>query len=402
MESGHAFIPYGKQCLEDDDIAAVVEVLKSDWITQGPTIAKFEKAVADKAGALYGVAVATGTAALHCACFASGIKEGDEVITSPITFAASGNCALFLGASVKFVDIRPDTYCMDSEKLEAAITQRTKAIIPVDFAGQPCDMDEICAIAKQHDIPVIHDAAHSLGADYKGKPVGSLADMTIFSFHPVKHITTGEGGMIVTDNKESADRLMLFRTHGITNNDNSMILSEQAADNENLNKADKNPVTKSPWYYEMQELGYNYRITDIQCALGISQLKKLDRFISRRREIAQRYNKAFGQSPYLITPYVKPGRQSAWHLYMLRLRLDKIKKTRRQVFEQLRSLKIGVHVHYIPLHLQPYYRDRFGYKRGDFSQAEAYYDSALTIPLYPSMSDDDCGRVISSVLETVK
>ena len=397
----HNFIPYGKQHLDDDDIEAVVKTLKSDWITQGPAISEFEKAVANKVGAQYAVAVATGTAALHCACFAAGIGKGDEIITSPITFAASGNCALFLGAAVRFVDIRPDTYCMDYQKLEEAITPRTKAIVPVDFAGQPCDMDEINAIARKHNITVIEDAAHSLGAVYKGKPVGALAPMTIFSFHPVKHITTGEGGMVVTDNKELAEKLMLFRTHGITNNDNCMILKEQAADNENPSQTGENPDTRSPWYYEMQELGYNYRITDIQCSLGLSQLKKLDHFITRRREIVQHYDEAFARSQYLITPHVEPDRQSAWHLYMLRLRLDKMNKKRREVFEQLRALGIGVHVHYIPLHLQPYYRATFGYKRGDFPEAEAYYDSALTIPLFPGMTDDDCEQVIRSILETV-
>lgn len=397
----HNFIPYGRQHLDDDDIEAVVKTLKSDWITQGPAISEFEKAVANKVGAQYAVAVATGTAALHCACFAIGIGKGDEIITSPITFAASGNCALFMGASVRFVDIRSDTYCMDYQKLEEAITPRTKAIIPVDFAGQPCDVDEINAIARKHNLTVIEDAAHSLGAVYKGKPVGTLSPMTIFSFHPVKHITTGEGGMIMTSDKTFAEKMRLFRTHGITNNDNHMILKEQAADNENSRQTGKNPVTRSPWYYEMQELGYNYRITDIQCSLGLSQLKKLDHFIARRREIVQRYNEAFARSPYLVTPYLEPDRQSAWHLYMLRLRLDKMSKRRREVFEQLRALGIGVHVHYIPLHLQPYYRTSFGYKRGDFPEAEAYYDSALTIPLFPGMTDDDCERVIRSVLKTV-
>lgn len=401
MESEKTFIPYGKQCLKDDDIAAVVEVLKSDWITQGPTIAKFEKAVANKTGAQYAVAVATGTAALHCACFAAGIGDGDEIITSPITFAASGNCALFLGASVKFVDIRTDTYCMDPKRLEAAITPKTKAIIPVDFAGQPCDMDEVCAIAKKHNICVIHDAAHSIGATYKNRQVGSLADMTIFSFHPVKLITTGEGGMIVTDDEEIAEKLSLFRTHGITNDDNSMLCIEQSADNES-SFAKEQYKTRSPWYYEMQTLGYNYRITDLQCALGLSQLKKLDGFIQRRRAIAAKYNEEFSKSPYLIVPHQEDDRQSVWHLYMLRIKLDKTKKTRRQIFEQLRALKVGVHVHYIPLHLQPYYMDKFGYKRGDFPKAEAYYDSALTIPLFPAMSDKDCERVIRSVLETVE
>lgn len=396
------FIPYGRQSLDDDDIEAVVKTLKSDWITQGKTISEFENAVANKTGVRYAVAVATGTAALHSACFAAGIGNGDEIITSPITFAASGNCAIFLGASVKFVDIQADTYCMDSQRLEEAITPRTKAIIPIDFAGQPCDMDEINAIARKHNLTVIEDAAHSLGAIYKGKPVGALAPMTTFSFHPVKHITTGEGGMVVTDNKELAEKLMLFRTHGITNNDNCMILKEQAADNETPSQTGGNPDTRSPWYYEMQALGYNYRITDIQCSLGLSQLRKLDRFVARRLEIVERYNEAFEQSPLLVTPYVKSDRQSAWHLYMIRLRLDKMSKGRREVFEQLRALGIGVHVHYIPLHLQPYYRDKFGYKRGDFPEAEAYYDSALTIPLFPGMTDDDCEHVIKSVLETVE
>jgi len=402
MNEIKTYIPYGKQSLSDEDIEAVVKVLKSDWITQGPVIAEFEAAIAAKVNARYGVAVATGTAALHCACFAAGVQAGDEVITSPVTFAASGNCALFLGASVKFVDIRPDTYCMDPRKLETAITDRTKAIIPVDFAGQPCDMDEISAIARQHGISVIHDAAHSLGATYKSRPVGSLADMTIFSFHPVKHITTGEGGMIVTDSEEMTAKLKLFRTHGITNNDNQMILNDQAADNENSFTDRSGPPSRAPWYYEMQALGYNYRITDLQCALGLSQLNKLDAFIERRRQIADRYNESFGQHPNLIIPYLEADRQSAWHLYMLRLRLDKIKKTRRQIFEELRALKIGVHVHYIPLHLQPFYRDRFGTKRGDFPEAEAYYDSALTIPLYPAMTEQDCERVITGVLKTVE
>ncbi len=394
------YIPYARQSLDADDIEAVVETLRSDWITQGPKINEFEKAVAAKVQAQYAIAVSTGTAALHCACFAAGITKGDEVITSPITFAASGNCALFLGASVKFVDIRPDTYCIDYKKLESAITFRTKAIIPVDFAGQPCDMDEINAIAKKYHLIVIHDAAHSLGAAYKNRPVGSLADMTILSFHPVKHITTGEGGMVLTDGEQLAKQLRLFRTHGITSNEESMILRDQAADNNGLNGGNGN--SKAAWYYEMQALGYNYRITDMQCALGLSQLKKLDDFINRRRKIVERYNQAFKESPFIIIPHVEKDRQSAWHLYMLRLRLDKMTKTRRQVFEELRSLGIGVHVHYIPLHLQPYYQKNFGYKRGDFPQAESYYDSALTIPLFPSMTDEECRYIIEGVLKTVQ
>lgn len=389
-------IPYARQFLDSSDIKAVIHTLRSGWITQGPKIEEFERAVAAKAKTKYAVAVATGTAALHCACFAAGIKKGDEVITSPITFVASGNCAFFLGATVKFVDIRQDTYCIDPQKLELAITPKTKVIIPVDFAGQPCDMDEINAIAKKYNIKVIQDAAHSSGATYKGRPVGSLATMTIFSFHPVKHITTGEGGMILTDDELLAKKLRLFRTHGITSDEDSMILKEQAADNGSTGNS------RAPWYYEMQALGYNYRITDIQCALGLSQLKKLDRFIKRRREIAERYNKVFGKSPYFIIPYIEKDRQSVWHLYMLRLKLDKMTKTRRQVFEELRALGIGVHVHYIPLHLQPYYQRRLHYRKGDFPIAEAYYESAITIPLFPSMSNEECDRVIEAVLKTVQ
>lgn len=397
-----SFIPYGKQTIDDEDIQAVVATLKSDWLTQGPKISEFEAAVAKKVGARYAVAVATGTAALHCACYAAGIREGDEIITSPITFAASGNCALFLGANVKFVDIRPDTYCMDYTQLESVITNKSKAIIPVDFTGQPCDMEEINAIAKKHRLLVIEDAAHAIGATYRDKPVGSLADMTIFSFHPVKHIAMGEGGMIVTDNKRLYDQLKLFRTHGITNENDKMLLKSQAFDNDNLFNGDIEFNTRAPWYYEMQALGYNYRITDIQCALGLTQLSKLDQFIAQRRRIVQRYNEAFGASDFLIVPFQEADRENAWHLYMLRLNLKQMIKTRRQVFEELRALKIGVHVHYIPVHLLPYYRDKFGFNRGDFPQAEHYYDTALTVPLFPSMTDQEVDRVIKTILETVK
>lgn len=396
------FIPYARQSLDDEDIEAVVKVLKGDWLTQGPNIPAFEKAIAGRIGARHGVAVATGTAALHCACFAAGIGPGDEIITSPITFAASGNCALFLGAAVKFADIRPDTYCMDPAKLEAAITPKTKAVIPVDYTGQPCDIDEINAIASRHGLTVIQDSAHALGATYKGKPVGALSEMTIFSFHPVKHVAMGEGGLIATNDNGLADKLRLFRTHGITNDSSHMLLPELAADNENLQAGRTNPESRAPWYYEMQALGFNYRITDFQCALGSSQLRKLDRFLERRKAIAERYTAAFSDSPYLVVPRQEADRESAWHLYMLRLRLDRLGKTRRRIFEELRGQGIGVHVHYIPLHLQPYYREKFGHKRGDFPEAEAFYDSALTIPLFPAMSDADVERVIAAISQTLK
>ena len=393
------FIPYGKQSVDEEDIQAVVDVMKGDWLTQGPKIAEFEKTLSARVGAGFGVALATGTAALHAACFAAGIGEGDEILTAPITFAASGNCALFLGAHVRFVDVRPDTYCLDPKKLEKAITKKTKAVIPVDFAGQPCDMEEINAIAKKHGLTVIHDAAHSLGASYRKNPVGSLADMTIFSFHPVKLITTGEGGMVVTSRKDLDAKLRLFRTHGITTEE-SLMSGSAVSDNEG--PCVSNPPGRAGWYYDMIALGYNFRITDLQCALGLSQLKKLEGFIRRRREIALRYTEAFSKNDCLIPPHQEKDRQSAWHLYMLRLRLDRLKKSRRQIFDELRSLGIGVHVHYIPLHLLSYYRKRFGHKRGDFPIAEAYYDSALTLPLFPSLTDEDVDRVIRTVLETCR
>ena len=394
-------IPYGRQWIDDDDVAAVAEALRADWLTQGPTIAEFERAVAARVGAKHGVAFANGTAALHAACFAAGMGPGDEVITSPITFVASANCALYLGARIAFADIRPDTYCLDPEKLELAITPATKAIVAVDHTGQPCDLGEIGAIAKHHRITLIEDAAHALGATYRGKPVGALSDMTMFSFHPVKHITTGEGGMITTEDPDLARKMRVFRNHGISRDAASMGLGDQAADNVGGVKPGRNPATPAPWYYEMQALGFNYRITDIQCALGLSQLKKLDRSLERRREISQRYTDAFANSRVLVTPYQEPDRESAWHLYVIRLRLDAMAKTRRQVFEDLRHGNIGVNVHYVPVHLQPYFRERFGFSRGDFPEAEAYYDSALTVPLFPALTDNECDRVIEAVLETV-
>ena len=394
-------IPYGRQWIDDDDVAAVAEALRADWLTQGPTIAEFERAVAARVGAKHGVAFANGTAALHAACFAAGMGPGDEVITSPITFVASANCALYLGARIAFADIRPDTYCLDPEKLELAITPATKAIVAVDHTGQPCDLGEIGAIAKHHRITLIEDAAHALGATYSGKPVGALSDMTMFSFHPVKHITTGEGGMITTEDPDLARKMRVFRNHGISRDAASMGLGDQAADNVGGVKPGRNPATPAPWYYEMQALGFNYRITDIQCALGLSQLKKLDRSLERRREISQRYTDAFANSRVLVTPYQEPDRESAWHLYVIRLRLDAMAKTRRQVFEDLRHGNIGVNVHYVPVHLQPYFRERFGFSRGDFPEAEAYYDGAITLPLHPTMTDEDCARVIDAVLGAV-
>jgi UDP-4-amino-4,6-dideoxy-N-acetyl-beta-L-altrosamine transaminase len=375
-------IPYATQWIEDDDIQAVAEVLKSDYLTTGPKITEFEQTFAQYVGAKYAVAVSSGTAALHAACFAASIKEGDEVITTPMTFAASANCVLYCGGRPVFADIDPNTYNIGSNAIENCITPKTKAIIPVHFTGQPCDMDDINRIAKEHDLIVIEDAAHALGATYKSKRVGAISDMTCFSFHPVKHITTGEGGIITTDDENLYKKLIQFRSHGITR------------DREILEHDD------GPWYYEQQFLGYNYRMTDIQAALGISQLKKIDRFISRRMEIADRYNKAFSGTESIITPYQLDETQSAWHLYILQLKLDKLKTSRKEVYTALQQKGIGINVHYIPVYYHPYYK-QMGYKKGLCPNAERLYERIITIPLYPKMSDEDIEYVIDAVKETV-
>jgi len=403
MVAKTSYIPYGHQSIDESDIAAVVDILKSEWLTQGPVVAEFEEAVARRTGAKYAVAVSSGTAALHCACFAAGVGSGDEIITAPITFAASGNCARYLGADVQFVDVHPDSYCLDPARLEAAINGRTRAIIPVDFTGRPCDIDAINAIAARHGITVIEDAAHSFGATYKSQTVGALADMTIFSFHPVKLITTGEGGMIVTNDDELAVKLRMFRSHGTTKGEFTPLAEpEQGADNDNQYRNGPRRGSKARWYYEMQLLGFNYRISDFQCALGLNQLGKMDHFLERRRLIAERYNKAFNGHALIRTPQATGNWESAWHLYVVNLNLKHMVRTRRQVFEELRERNIGVHVHYIPLHLHPYYRETYGYKRGDFPVSEAYYDTALTLPLYPGLNDAEFERVVDGVLSSVR
>ena len=305
------YIPYGTQSISEEDIQAVVDVLRSDYLTTGPKVAEFEKKVAEYVGAKYAVAIANGTAALHAACFAAGIKEGDEVITTPITFAASANCALYCGAKPVFADIDSDTYNISPKEIEKKITDKTKAIIPVHYTGQPCDMDTILEIAKKHHLIVIQDAAHALGADYKGKRIGSIPDMTTFSFHPVKHITTGEGGMIVTNDEKLYERLVLFRSHGITRDEK--LLHKKEGD----------------WYYEQLALGYNYRITDIQCALGVSQLKRLDEFVAKRRALVKRYNEAFGGAKGIKIPAQQEGCNSSWHLYVIQV------EHRKEVFDKL-------------------------------------------------------------------
>ena len=375
-------LPYGRQWIDEDDIAAVVETLRSPWITQGPAIEQFEKDLAEYAGAKYAVAFTNGTAALHGACFAAGIGPGDEVITTPLTFLASSNCVLYCGGKPVFADIRPDTYNLDPDTVLTSITNRTKAIIAVDFSGQPAEMDRMGMIARDHALVLIEDAAHSLGAEFGGRRTGSMADMTMFSFHPVKHVTTGEGGVIVTDNAAYAEKLRLFRSHGMTR------------DPQLLTRND------GPWYYEMHALGYNYRMTDLQAALGSSQLKKLDRFVQRRREITAAYDSAFLNIEGLTTPYQHPSSNSSWHLYVLRWNGQLLTGGRDRAFEELRSRNIGVHVHYIPVYLQPYY-ESLGYERGSCPQAENYYAEALSLPVFPAMSEKDIEDVIQSVLEVV-
>lgn len=367
-------IPYGKQTIEQDDIQAVVDVLQSDFLTTGPKIAEFEQTVADYVGAKYAVAISNGTSALHAACFAAGIGPGDEVITTPLTFAASANCVLYCGGTPVFADVDPKTYNIDPEDIRRKITDRTKAIIAVHLAGQPCDMDAIHSIAREHGLIVIEDGAHALGSVYKGKKVGSMSDMTTFSFHPVKPITTGEGGMIVTDNEDFYKKMILFRSHGITRDDSMMTRND------------------GPWFYQQFNLGYNYRITDIQCALGCSQMKKLDRFLARRKEIVARYNEAFADCDNIITPYQLSDTESGWHLYIVQVK----KCDRRQVFENMREKGIGVNVHYIPVYMHPYYQEH-GYENVHCANAEEIYSHIISLPLYPGLTSEQQDYVIDTL-----
>lgn len=375
-EGEKMYIPYGRQTIEEDDIQAVVEVLKSDYLTTGPKISEFESKVCEYTGAKHAVAISNGTAALHAACFAAGIGVGDEVITTPITFVASANCVLYCGGTPVFADVDPKTYNIDPDDIKRKITNKTKAIIAVHMAGQPCDMDAIHAIAKEHKLIVIEDGAHALGSEYKGKKIGGLSDMTTFSFHPVKPITTGEGGMIMTNDDDLYQKLLLFRSHGITRDKDMLINNE------------------GPWFYEQQYLGFNYRMTDIQAALGLNQMSKLDDFINRRRELVKRYDKAFSDCENIITPYQLEATNSGWHLYIIQV----IGCDRREVFEKLREAGIGVNVHYIPVYKHPYYQNN-GYADTYCKNAEEIYKHIISIPLFPGLTEQQQDEVIEKIKE---
>jgi perosamine synthetase len=371
-------IPYGKQSIDEEDIRAVVEVLRSDWLTTGPKVAEFEELFARKVGASHAVAVSSGTAALHAAAYALNIGPGDEVIAPAMTFAATANCVVFQGGTPVFADVDPETLLLDPASAEARITRRTRAIIAVDYAGQPCDYDALRAFADRNSLALADDACHALGGMYKGRPVGSLADLSTFSLHPVKHITSGEGGVVTTDDPDLAKRMRFFRNHGITTDHRQR---------EDLGS----------WFYEMVDLGYNYRLTDFQCALGASQLRKLSAWVLRRREIAAQYDAAFADAPGVRPLAVRPDAYHAYHLYVIRLEAREPGRDRATVFRSLREAGIGVNVHYIPVHLHPYYRKRFGTRPGDCPVAEDAYERILSLPMYPGMSNGQVDEVIGAV-----
>lgn len=376
-------IHYGRQCIEQDDIDAVTEVLKSDYLTCGPAIDKLEQKLCEVTGAKYAVAVSNGTAALHVAALAAGFREGDEVIVSSITFAASSNCVLYCGATPVFADINPETYNIDPKSVRRLITPRTKGVIAVDFTGQAVELDEIRSICEEHHLILIEDAAHSIGTKYKGQPVGSIADMTTFSFHPVKTVTCGEGGAITTNDEQLYQKLSLYRKHGITKRSDRMVNKGQGA-----------------WYYEQLELGYNYRMTDFQAALLLSQLSKLPRFAARRRELVERYNRAFEKMPELFVQKEIPESDTTRHLYILRIRPERLTCDRKQFFEAMTAENTVPQVHYLPVYYHPYY-EKLGYTRGLCPNAEKYYEEVMSIPLFYFMTDEDADDVIHAVRKIV-
>lgn len=375
-------IPYGRQWIDEADIAAVVEALRSDWLTTGPRVAEFEQAFARVTGSVEAVAVSSGTAALHAIMHAAGIGVGDEVIVPAMTFAASANCVVYQGGRPVFADVRPDTLLLDPDSVVTKITSRTRAIVAVDYAGQACDYDVLLQIARERNLLLVADSCHSLGGSYQGRPVGSLASMSAFSLHPVKPITAGEGGMITTDDPELACRLRVFRNHGITTDHRQR---EQ----------------QGSWFYEMVELGYNYRLTDIQCALGLSQLAKLPAWVERRQAIARRYDDALSGLDGIRALSVHPEVSHAYHLYVVRLDADALGLDRSAVFARLREQGVLVNVHYVPVHLHPFYRRQFGTRPGQCPVAEAAYEQILSLPIFPAMSEAQVDRVAACAREIV-
>jgi UDP-4-amino-4,6-dideoxy-N-acetyl-beta-L-altrosamine transaminase len=381
-----AYIPYGRQDVSESDIQAVVEVLRSDWLTQGPAVPRFEQAVAGHCGAAHAVAANSATSVLHLACLALDLGPGDALWTSPNTFVASANCALYCGARVDFVDIDPHTHNLSADALEAKLVAAEKSghlprvVVPVHFAGQPCDMRRIRSLGARYGFRIIEDASHAIGGEYLGEPIGNCrySDITVFSFHPVKIITTGEGGMALTNDPELAARMALLRSHGTTREPGQM-----------THEAD------GPWYYQQIDLGYNYRMTDLQAALGTSQMARLHDFVARRRALAARYDTALAGFP-LATPWQHADGRSAFHLYPVRLELDEIGRSRRDIFEALRAAGIGVNVHYIPVHTQPFYR-KLGFRAGDFPEAERYYAEAISLPLYAALPEAQQDEVVAAL-----
>ena len=374
-------LPYGRQNVSEEDIQAVVEVLRSDWLTTGPKVGEFEERFAAWVGAKYGISFSSGTAALHATAFAAGLGPGDEAITTPMTFCATANCVLYQGAKPVFADVSADTLNVDPGEVAKLLSPRTKAILAVDYAGHPADLDALLVLTRQRGIPLIEDACHALGANYGGKRVGGIADMTVFSFHPVKHLTTGEGGMVTTNDAKLAETLRRFRNHGISSEARQRQASGQ-------------------WYYEMVLLGFNYRLTDVACALGLSQMSNLSVNLARRRAIAAQYVEAFRELPQLIPPAVRADADPAWHLYPIRVDLAKLTVGRGQIFRALRAENIGVNVHDIPVHLHPYYRD-LGHRDGECPVAEAAYERLISLPMFHSMTDEDVGDVVRAVSKVI-
>jgi len=385
------FIPYGCQDITQKDIDAVIQILKSDFLTQGPQVPLFEKTVSDYCDSEFGVAVNSATSALHIACLALGLGKGDWLWTSPNSFVASANCGLYCGAKVDFVDIDPLTYNLSTEELEKKLIQAKqdnklpKIVIPVHFAGQSCDMRKIHSLGQEYGFKIIEDASHAIGGKYLDQPIGGCqySDITVFSFHPVKIITTAEGGLATTNDKELSERMQLFRSHGITRNSESM-----------------SKLSEGGWYYQQVDLGFNYRMTELQAALGVSQMERIDEFVTLRHKRQKRYDELLKNLP-VITPYQDMDSYSALHLYPIQIQTDKVKNTRKEIFQELRKNDIGVNVHYIPVHTQPYY-ENIGFKKGDFPNTESYYESAISIPLFHAMTFEQQDQVVSALEKVLK